>query len=234
MLLLTAMVLVAHLALPWVLQRMTPDEHRRNGYRISLVRIAAGRSGDPYGRTTLLLGILVLPMVILSETQGQSYIRWVEAHTPLLIPAGLVFGIGIPVLLMQLRRVHQRPFKRRPPVREFLRISFGSTAEEVLWRMAAINLLVQIGISFHISALLCVLAFAALHIPRNGTRSVPYQLTLGILLTSLAATGGTAAAILCHISHNIVLMSSIRLVRKPESPGVRTPNLPAANRRWNA
>lgn len=197
----TPLLALAHLAVPWALRLPLPSGALRGP-----IRFVRGRSEEVYTAATLGLGAVAL-LLSGAGPPGQA-----TAWTPVVSVIAVALGAGLPLAMAALVR-RPRRFARFPgrPVR----IVLCATAEEALWRLAALGGLVYAGMPLLAATMVTVGGFALLHVPRDGLRVVYYQLLLGTAFTVLALLGGVVAAALCHCAHNLVMASTTRAPRRP-------------------
>lgn len=210
-------VVLAHLALPWALRWAVGRGRPR--------RLVAAVRRDPvavYGNATVALAALALLAVPLGAASG-GLLPWLgPAGWPALGGAALL-GAGFPWLLARLSGKRRWLARRRPG--GLLRLSAYAVAEEVLWRMVALGVLLDGGLHLLLAWPLTVVGFALLHVPQRGWRAFTYQLLFGTLLTLVALVGGCAAAAVCHAVHNAWLAGTTRVRPSPvrASQPVRLP-----------
>lgn len=203
----TALFAVAHLAVPWVLRRLPPY-------------VVRGHSERVYTAATIGLGSVALLFA------GSGFPGLVTDRTHLVSIAAVALGAGLPLSVAVLVR-RPRRFSRAPgrPVRTVL----CATAEEALWRLAALGGLVHAGVPLPAAAASTMVGFALLHVPRNGWRVMYYQLVFGAVVTVLALLGGVVAAALCHCVHNLVMAAT---TRAPSQPVAAMPTGLPPSRPW--
>lgn len=220
-------VVLAHLVLPWLIRALAC---RTGGLVVEVLR----RPVLAYGRATAVLGALAVTLFL---TTGWSPFR----HTPLFgeFPVlehclAACLGAGGPLLAMRTRGRRLKPFARRLPASDLLVLALAGVAEELLWRAVAFGLLVQAGVAPLVAAAVAVAGFTLLHLPSTGWRRLPYLAVLAAVLALLAVTAGLAAAIVCHITHNVVVLTAAtaRPRGKPKATRPAVPAVPPA-RAWD-
>ncbi|MCO1574610.1 CPBP family glutamic-type intramembrane protease [Crossiella sp. SN42] len=192
---LLAVLVAAHLALPWCLGLLARG--RAAGLTLA-VRRAPVRV---YGLATTALGAAAA--VVLTAARA-----WPPAAHPVAAAgAGLVVGAGLPLLASALARRRSGAAGRRwrPRLSGLPLQAAAAVAEELLWRAAAVLALTAAGLPWLVAAALSVAGFTVLHLPRHGRRGLPYLLVLALVLTALAESAGLLAAAAAHVAHNAVL-----------------------------
>ncbi|MCK2243128.1 MULTISPECIES: type II CAAX prenyl endopeptidase Rce1 family protein [unclassified Crossiella] len=192
---------LGHLGLPWLL--------------LVTGRVLGRHTAAVYDWGTVLCA---LPVLALLSPQWTGQGLWWTA-------VGAVAGVALPMTAAWLSGKPLSLARKGLPAGELLRLTLCAAAEELLWRAGAPELLTRFGLPAPAATGLALVGFALLHLPGGGPRRLPYHLVAGAVFTAAAATGGLAAAIACHLAHNLTLATAGP--RRPPAPAARA--LPAVS-----
>ncbi|GAA2834850.1 CPBP family glutamic-type intramembrane protease [Crossiella cryophila] len=193
--------LLGHLGLPWLL-------------------LVFGRGLGRHGAAVYDWGTVLCALPVLTLLSPQ----WTGMGLLWTVVAALA-GVVLPLTAARLAGKPLSLAGKALPGGELARLTLCAAAEELLWRAGAPELLTRFGLPAPAATGLALAGFALLHLPGGGPRRLPYHLASGAVFTAAAATGGLAAAIACHLTHNLTLATAVP--RRPPAPAARA--LPAVS-----
>ncbi len=204
---------LAHLATPFALAGLTgrrlgvPSRRPRTLGPLRRRVLASPRRA--YGDLTVALGVVVVAAFLVDQHHGiRARLDWGVWTVVPGVFVGAALGVVFPLVAALLSGRRRGAAQRRPTARMVSRTVLVAAAEEVLWRVASVAVLVYVGFPLVLAIVVGQVGFALIHAPLFGHRVLPYQFTFGLMLAGLTWGIGLLPAVACHAFHNLVLAST--------------------------